>query len=467
MNLLRTSITSLALMAIAFTGFSQERKDTLKLSVAEAQKFALENNRAIKSSKIDIEIAKKKVWETVAIGLPQFAATADYQHIFKPSVLNFPTTGFTQDPLTGVPIGFTQFKDPATSLNKYIYEDPRGGSPLSPKDQTTFNFTLSQLVFSGEYLVGLQASKVYKELSERLYIKSEISTKESVSTSYYLVLVAEENLTILKESLTATDQLFNEMTKMNEQGLNEETDVDQIRINKSNLQILITSLEGQKKVASMLLKLQLGADFSQTLILTDSLAGIVNQGNLQYMANSVYDVEKNIDYELIKTQESLMALSFKREKSKFMPTVSAFYRHQELAKEPILNFQPKDIVGVSVNLPIFTSGQRISKVGQARLDLEKATLTKINVGQSLVMEFEKTQNDYQTAFSNFSSNKESMELSKKIYTKTVIKFRNGMASSIELTQNQNQFLTSESNYYNSVLNLLNAKAKLDKILSKY
>ena len=81
------------------------------------------------------------------------------------------------------------------------------------------------------------------------------------------------------------------------------------------------------------------------------------------------------------------------------------------------------------------------------------------------MEFETAWSNYQTAFSNFTTNGESMSLSKKVYEKTVIKYREGVSSSFELTQNQNQFLTAESNYYNSVLSLLNAKAKLDRILS--
>ena len=137
-----------------------------------------------------------------------------------------------------------------------------------------------------------------------------------------------------------------------------------------------------------------------------------------------------------------------------------------MLKAPLLNFNPKDVGGISVNFPIFTSGQRISKVSQARLDFEKSTLNRENVGQSLILEFEKARNDYKTAFSNFSTNKESMELGKKIYDKTMIKYRSGVASSLELTQNQNQYLTAESNYYNSVLTLLNAKAKLERILTK-
>jgi len=58
-----------------------------------------------------------------------------------------------------------------------------------------------------------------------------------------------------------------------------------------------------------------------------------------------------------------------------------------------------------------------------------------------------------------------LALSEKIYNKNIIKFKEGVASSLELTQSQSQYLTSESNYYNSVISLLQAKAKMDRILA--
>jgi outer membrane protein TolC len=108
---------------------------------------------------------------------------------------------------------------------------------------------------------------------------------------------------------------------------------------------------------------------------------------------------------------------------------------------------------------------RNARVSQAKFDLQKSELAKADAGQGLTMEFETARSTYQTAFSNFNTNKESMDLSKKVYDKTVIKYKEGVSSSFELTQNQNQYLTAESNYYNSILSLLNAKAKLDRILS--
>ena len=148
-----------------------------------------------------------------------------------------------------------------------------------------------------------------------------------------------------------------------------------------------------------------------------------------------------------------------------MPTISAFYRHEEQTNMPAFNFAVKDVVGATLSLPIFTTGMRNARVSEAKFDFMKSQLAKADAEQALIMEFETAKSNYQTAFSNFNTNKESMDLSKKVYDKTVIKYKEGVSSSFELTQNQNQFLTAESNYYNSVLSMLNAKAKLDRILS--
>ena len=62
------------------------------LSLKEAQEYALKNNMTIKNAVIDLEIAKKKIWETTAMGLPQLNAVANYSHIFKVPEVSFPGT---------------------------------------------------------------------------------------------------------------------------------------------------------------------------------------------------------------------------------------------------------------------------------------------------------------------------------------------------------------------------------------
>jgi outer membrane protein TolC len=277
--------------------------------------------------------------------------------------------------------------------------------------------------------------------------------------------VLEENARVLRESLKSTDQTYSDLVKMNQEGFNEETDVDQMKIGRSNIQTLITSIEAQKELSLKLLKYQLGLGFDQAVILTDSLPGIITQGTNQYLATPEYNVKSSIDYLMITDQEKISSLQLKRQKSKLLPTISAFYRHQEQTNSPAFNFAVKDVAGVTLTLPIVTSGLRLATIGQAKYDLMKTRLNKENVEQGLVLEFETAKSSYQTAYSNYTTNKESMELSRKVYDKSVIKYKEGVSTSFELTQNQAQFLTAESNYYNSVLSLLNAKAKLDRILS--
>src|ERR1035437_9384319 len=433
MNFIRKYLLTFILIGSIVPGFGQDKKETLKLSLQEAQDFALQNNRAVRSSKIDINHAEKQVWENLATGLPQFSVAANYLHQFVVPQLNL---GPVLD-VNSLPDGNITKSD---LTNAYINSPPFS---LGVHNNTVVDFTVSQLIFSGEYLVGLQATKVVKEMTEKSLEKTENETKESVAGTYHLVLVLGEN----------------------EKGLNEETDVDQVKISKSNIQTLITSIESQKQITLKLLKYQLGLNFDQNIELTDSLPGIIEQGKTQYLTSTAFDVNNSADYQLINYQEKISALMLKREKSKYLPTIAAFYRHEEQTNMPAFNFAVKDVVGASLNIPIFTSGMRNARVSEAKFDLAKADLAKENAGQGLIMEFETAKSNYQTAYSNFITNRESMDLSKKVYDKTVIKYKEGVSSSFELTQNQNQFLTAESNYYNSVLSLLNAKAKLDRILS--
>jgi outer membrane protein TolC len=455
MNLTRKYLLAIVIFGLIGKGFGQDNTDILKLSISEAQEYALQNNRAVQAAKIDIDIANKKILETVAIGLPQLSLAGNYQHQFVVPQLSF---GPYLD-VDALPDGSFLTKDDV--LNAYKDAPPVS---LGVKNNTTFDLTLSQLIFSGEYFVGLQALKVIRIVSEKALLKTEDVTKESVANTYFMILVLGESVRVLNESLSSIEQTYNDMVKMNQQGFNEETDVDQIKINRSDLIRLITSVESQKDIAMKLLKYQLGMEFSQPLLLTDSIPDIIAQGNIQYLTTPLFNVENSVDYQIVSTQEEISALLLKREQAKLLPTVSGFYRRHEQTNQPSFNFAVKDLVGVSLNFPIFTSGMRKGTISQARFELDKSRLNKENAEQGLIMEFETALSNYQTAFSNFTTNSESIILSKKIYDRTVIKYHEGVSTSFELSQNQNQYLTAESNYYTSVLSLLNAKAKLDRIL---
>jgi len=455
MNFMRKYLLMVIILGSLMKVFGQDKNEILKFSISEAQTYALQNNRAIRAGKIDVSSMDKQIWANIATGLPQINFDANYQHQFVIPTLNL-----------GPYLDVNSLSDGVVTKSDLVNAYKNSPSfALGVRNNTILNFTLSQLIFSGEYLVGLQAAKVVKQVTQKSLIKTEDQTKETVATTYYLVLVLEENARVLRESLKSTDQTYSDLVQMNREGFNEETDVDQMKIGRSNIQTLITSIEAQKELSLKLLKYQLGIGFERTIILTDSLPGIIIQGTNQYLATPEYNVKNSIDFRMITDQEKLSSLLLKRQQSKLLPTISAFYRHQEQTNMPAFNFAVKDIAGATLTLPILTSGLRLATIGQAKFDLMKTRMNKENVEQGLIMEFETAKSSYQTAYSNYITNKESLDLSKKVYDKSVIKYKEGVSTSFELTQNQAQFLTAESNYYNSVLSMMNAKAKLDRILS--
>ncbi|HLP73006.1 MAG TPA: TolC family protein [Bacteroidales bacterium] len=420
----------------------------------QARDYALEKNRSILSSKLDLDIANKKIRENLSSGLPQLSVDANYLHQFQVPELSFGPFFDTQ----ALPSGTVTGDD----IRNAFTEGPK--IPLGVRDNTVINATLSQLIFNGQYLVALKTAKIVRELSEKAVAKTEDQVKQNVEVSYYSILVLQENIRLLEETGQALDRMFEEVSGMNKQGLNEETDVDQVNVNRSNVQAMLETMNAQLDVAYKQFRYLLGIGFDQPVELSDSIGAFIQTGDLMYPTENEFNLENSLDYQMTDIQESINEQVVKLQKATYYPTISAFYRHQEQTNQPAFNFAVKDVVGANFSFPLLSGGLRSSKVGQAKLDLQKSRLNKENTGQALIMEYETARNNYQSAYSTYSINRKSMELSRKIYERTMIKFREGVSASFELTQIQNQFLQAESNYYNSLLNLLKSRSELDRIL---
>lgn len=419
----------MALALLCMDGYAQSAK---MFSLEEAKQAAIENNLLMKNASLDVEIAKKKVWETTAIGLPQVKGTADYSHLFKVPKLAFsPNTP---------PVA------------------------ISPADNTVFKLQVSQLIFSGEYLVGLQATKVYKAISEQALVKNRVEISAAVEMSYYMAMIAEEKAKIIDQNIALTSQTYNEIKQMQKAGFTEDTDVDQLGINLKSLESFKISLEGQITNLKNQIKSLTGIGFTQPIMLTDSLNTLV-EGISPFDGNS-FDIHKNIDYKMGENQIASQDLLMKKEKTGYLPTLSGFYQHQEWQKAPLINFEPKDLVGINLTWNLFTSGSRISKVKQAKLTLEKTKNSQLKLTDDLTLKYENQRLNYQTAYNNYINKKESAEISKRIFEKTNIKFKKGVSSSADLTQIQTQYLSTVEEYYTAVQNLLNARIELVKMMAE-
>jgi len=437
---------------------------TTTLTLKQAQEYAVKNNANSRNSAIDMEIAKKKIWETTAIGLPQISAQVNYQHLFTVPELSLGGSTYLA---TDLPAGTPITSDDISNQKVYMGYTPGAPIKLGVANNTTLDITVSQLIFSGEYIVGLQATKVFYTMTDQNKQRVEIDLKENISNTYAMALVFEQSRKVLAQSLGNTIKTLAEIQESYKQGMVENTDVDQIELVSLTLKNAVSSMSRQIDATYDLLKFQLGMPFSDKIVLTDSLETIAGTVNLETLINTQFNINNNLDYQILKTSEDISKLNLKREKSTYLPNVAAVYRHQEQMNAPEFNFNPKDVVQIAMNIPIASSGMRNSKVQQRKLELQQVTNTKDNMANGLQLQYLNTRNELTTAYENYLNDKRNIELTKRILDKSLIKFKEGMASSREITEFLNQYLTAQGNMYSSMLSLISAKNKLDKLNNNF
>lgn len=421
----------LVLLAFGYSAKAQTPVDTLQLSLNKAIELGLKENLNLKNANLDYLVAKKKVWEVTAAGLPQATATGTYTYLPKLPMIDF------------------------------------GGSPmeLGVHNSRAIDGTASQLIFNGEWIVGLQAASVYERLQNKTLYQTEYKTRESIISAYNSVLIIEESYKNLSSTLDATSKLYENTKALNQQGFIEESDVDQLKIMINNLSSGVETLHNQIDVVNMLLKMQLGVEFNQPIKLTNTLNQLVELAPIQPITADSFDVKSSVEYQLAETAETLSKLSLRREYTKFLPTLAGFYAYHHSLTDEALAFQAENTFGLKLSIPILTGGARLATLSQAKLNYKKAQNSKILAQQGLTTEYLATRNGYISAYNTYLNSKESMELGFKVYNKTVVKYQEGVVTSMELTTSQNQYLLAQKSFYEAELNLLNAKAKLERLLT--
>ena len=124
----------LFLTATLLSGQAGEEKAQSKgFSLKEAQDYAVVHSTETENARLDVQMARKKTWETTAIGLPQISASVSYTNMLK-------------IPTTLIP---AKFFDPDAGENEFI--DVKFGT----QHNASLELTATQLIFNGSYIVGL------------------------------------------------------------------------------------------------------------------------------------------------------------------------------------------------------------------------------------------------------------------------------------------------------------------------
>lgn len=435
---------------ITATLFAQEVKKSYSFSLEQAIEHAVKNNYSMINANRDVEAAKKKKWETTTMGLPQLNGSVNYQNTFEFTKQGAAANAF----------------NPAANPNDIVL------LAFGTKHVAIGNLTLSQLIFDGSYLVGLQSAKTYLQISENAKIKTAQEIREIVINSYGNVLLADESIKILENNKKILEKTLADTKEIFKNGLIEEENVEQLQITLASLTSSLENVKRQKRIALDMLKLLLGIEIEEELIITDQLS-VLTQNNIDLvLLKKEFDAKNTIDYQIGKNLEKSKELMLKLEKSKALPSLAAQlnFGYNSFANQfDFLNSTQKwnnfSNVGVGLNVPIFSSLGRSARTQQAKIALEQAKTDVTETEQKLKLQFEKAKSDYEFSIEQLATSKSNLNLAERIENKNQIKFKEGLSSSFDLTDAQRQLYSAQQTYLQAMLDVINKKATLEKLLN--
>lgn len=427
------------MVASSISMSAQDATAALSLTVDQAVEYALDNNRSIAAARYDLLASEKGVWEAMAAGLPSIDASASlsYNLAIMTRIIDF------------------------------------GGTPTPFKFGTNYDASvgasLSTAVFNAPWLVGVQTARMASTLARQGLTQTTLDTKENIRNVYFLILTLKETMKVIDGNLENLNSILASTKAMYSVGMAEATDVDQMQSTVTMLENSRSSMLRSLEVNHNMLRFLLGVPASTEITLTDNLDEITSKIDVDALLADDFMIEDNISYQLIESQLAMSELALKGAKASNLPSIGGtiYYNRTGMGdKLASMQYFPYSAVALQMQIPIFASGMRSAKINKAKINLEKSQNTKSMVSEQLLMQERQLRYNLINANEQFKSQKANIEIANRVLESFRNKYNQGMASSLDLTQANNNYLTAENNYISALMNLLQTKVAFDKLMNK-
>ncbi len=417
------------------------------MTLEDAIKYALENNIDMRLAQINIADADQQIIERRAIGIPQLSAGVNYQY-------------FIQIPASVVDLSTFDPSVPEGTFEKIEF---------GLKNNLTASIDMQTLLFDASYLTGLKAAKAYRSYVQKDRERVVYEVRNRVIESYLPALILEESKKTLVKNIGNLESLLNETRALYKEGFVEQLDVDRLDLSLANLQVELENLDRQKELVYNVLKFQMGYPVNDPIEAVDDIDAL-------FIPASEEDLTADINYarrpeiQVLEMGIKLNELNVELNRSGYLPSLAAFGSYQQSAQgnnlfdNPV--WVPSAIVGLQLNVPIFDGFDKRAKINRAKLDLEEAINQQNQIKQAISLEITNARTSYINALQRLDSQGKNLKLAEKIYNTTKIKYKEGVGSSLEITQAEQSLYETQQNYIQARYDLLVAKRALDKALGE-
>ena len=434
------------LLIIFFSSTVLAQDDMLSLSLDEAVEYGIENNRNLRNAEREIQMAFKERWKTIAIGLPNVSLELNYLNNLELQTSLIPAEFF--------------------GGNKGDFSEIQFGTEQS----AIGSVRMEQLLFDGSWLVGLEYSQIYLSGSENFYEKTFLQVRESIVKLYSLVVTLNEGIALLENNLENFKKDLFEVTELYENGFEEIENVEQIKITLAQAELSLLQTKKTQENQLNLLKLILGINLEDNLILTTSINDFIAENIIFSSSINSFSEDQNIDVKISQNLFDTKRIEYRLEKSKQLPKLSGFISGTYTGYNNEFDFTSKEqnwfgssVFGVKFELPLTNANKLNVSSQKAKIAMDQAATNLEEQKEKTRAEVQQKLNDYQLAVQSLSVNEKNMRLSMSIEEKNSIKFFEGLVTSFELRQAQLQLLDSQQKYLNSVLEIISVKTELETL----
>ena len=403
---------------------------TLNLSLAQAQDYAVETNRSLKNASLAVQKAYAQRWQTIASMLP----SADL------------SWGFTS--MMGYKMNF-------------------GGMPIEMPDNGTLGVTAA-VGINGQAIVGALLNNVAIDMQKLNLQQSEDNLRANVKTSYASVLVLQNVVTLLEQSLANIEQMAEMTQRSVDVGAAEQTTADLIKVRVNTLKNNINANLRSTQLALNALKVLLDVPAETELVLTSTLEDLLSAEAVLSLLGNDFVLENNLNYQLLEKNVELAKKNVHMAGWAYGPTVALAYQYSQkdyFGEKEGFNMTPPNAVSLNISVPLWSSGKRAAGVVEKKIALEEARNTFAETANNLGIQNEQLRYNLQNGYETYMNEKDNMDVTQRVFESTTNKFKLGAASNLDLVNASNDMITAQSTYVQAVLNLVNAQVELEKFLN--
>lgn len=431
---------SVLLLAASLSATAQS-----SFTLQEAVDYALRNNVKAKNANIDEKIAQAKVREITTIGFPKVNASYGINNNY--------------------------------IIQKVIIPDGAAfggppGQPLALEFQPQFGgnavISVNQLLFDGSYIVGLQAARVYRELSAKSNEMTQVEVAENVKKAYYGVLVNQERIGLLDATLNRLDSTLREMKANYASGFVEKIDLDRLQVQRNNLATEKEKVTRFQEISLSLLKFQMGYDMNQPIQLRDQLRDVRFEESL--LEIGTFSPLDRPEMKLLQTQKAATKLEIRNIRAGYLPSIGLQLQRGALAGandfdqvlDPNGSWFAYGSIGLGVNWSVFDSFTKRYRVQQKQLELQKVENNIYDFGKAINLQANQAQVTLRSSYETMKNQEMTLQLSQEVLEVARKKYAAGVGSNLEVINAESEYRQAQANYYNAVYDLLVAKVDLQK-----